>query len=278
MCQITSTKINLRGGWTKKPSEEVREAKDAAAMDKDKAAAPLEEEPSKRPKTAECSESLWGGDGIATLDEIQRAQTALMKHYKDTVLRTPLVLLTVPLPIAAGAQEAKSADHEDGVANRYMARAYLPFRHNTCTSHDAGGGAPAVSSPTIYLKLEGLQTTGSFKVRGMQYKMHCSDMAQLKSSGVVTMSAGNAGKAVAHLARANGVPAKIIMPASAPDDRKQLLESYGAVVEKTPTHELLNRVAEVIRQENRVFIHPFDDVDIIRGHGSCGLEIMDQFR
>jgi threonine dehydratase len=136
------------------------------------------------------------------------------------------------------------------------------------------GGAP--TDAAIFLKREGFQTTGSFKVRGMQYKMHTSDVGALRKSGVVTMSAGNAGKAVAHLARANGFAAKIFMPATAPDERKRLIESYGATVQKTPTPELLDSVARAIKEEGCVFVHPFDDVDIIRGHGSCGLEIADE--
>jgi len=136
------------------------------------------------------------------------------------------------------------------------------------------GGEPVNAS--VFLKLEGMQTTGSFKVRGMQYKMHNSDVDALRKSGVVTMSAGNAGKAVAHLARANGFAAKIFMPATAPDERKRLLESYGATVHKTPTPELLDSVARAVKEEGCVFVHPFDDVDIIRGHGSCGLEIAEQ--
>ena len=108
----------------------------------------------------------------------------------------------------------------------------------------------------IYLKLESLQNTGSFKVRGLQYKMHTSDLAELRANGVVTMSAGNAGKAVAYLARANGFGAKIFMPDNAPVERRQLIESYGASVEMVPGPQLLERVSAAL-DEGGVFVHPF---------------------
>lgn len=84
----------------------------------------------------------------------------------------------------------------------------------------------------IDLKLESLQTTGSFKIRGMRYKLHTSDLNQLKENGVVTLSAGNAGKAVSYLAQSIGIDAKIYMPDTAPEDRKILMEEMGATVVK----------------------------------------------
>lgn len=132
-----------------------------------------------------------------------------------------------------------------------------------------------VGGKKISLKLESLQTTGSFKLRGMRYKLHRSDVEQLRSAGVVTLSAGNAGRAVSYLGQATGYSAKVFMPASAPDDRKVMMESMGATVVKVPGEKLLDAVAECIQQEQRVLVHPFDDVDIIRGHASCGLEILE---
>jgi threonine dehydratase len=81
-------------------------------------------------------------------------------------------------------------------------------------------------STRISLKMESLQTTGSFKIRGMRYKLHVSDVAQLQSSGVATLSAGNAGKAVSYLAQQSSVDAKVFMPDTAPDDRKAMASSW----------------------------------------------------
>ena len=89
-----------------------------------------------------------------------------------------------------------------------------------------------VGEARISLKLESLQTTGSFKIRGMRYKLHVSDVARLQGAGVVTLSAGNAGKAVAYLGQACGYNAKVFMPETAPDERKRMMEALGATVVK----------------------------------------------
>lgn len=132
-----------------------------------------------------------------------------------------------------------------------------------------------VGDTKLTLKLESLQTTGSFKIRGMRYKLHVSDVARLRSAGVVTLSAGNAGKAVSYLAGKAGIDAKVFMPDTAPDDRKRLMEDLGASVTKVPGAELLDAVAACVATEKRILVHPFDDVDLIRGHASCGLEMLE---
>jgi len=68
----------------------------------------------------------------------------------------------------------------------------------------------------------------------MRYKLHVADVARLQGAGVVTLSAGNAGKAVAYLGRACGYDAKVFMPESAPDERKAMMEAMGATVLKVP--------------------------------------------
>eukprot|EP00747_Dinoflagellata_sp_TGD_P068402 gnl/TRDRNA2_/TRDRNA2_155696_c1_seq2.p1 gnl/TRDRNA2_/TRDRNA2_155696_c1~~gnl/TRDRNA2_/TRDRNA2_155696_c1_seq2.p1 ORF type:complete len:362 (+),score=89.92 gnl/TRDRNA2_/TRDRNA2_155696_c1_seq2:112-1197(+) len=173
-----------------------------------------------------------------------------------------------------GSNELVTAD-EIAVAKEALKQ----YPHILCTPmmqlnpEDASALAPGARA--VSLKLESMQTTGSFKIRGMQYKLHCSDAAHLRESGIVTMSAGNAGKAVSYLAKSMQINAKVFMPETAPDDRKAMMESFGSTVEKVPGPELLSRVAASIRDEKRVFVHPFDDTDIIRGHASCGLEILE---
>jgi threonine dehydratase len=176
-------------------------------------------------------DSLWGGEELATLEEITEARDALRGY--DDVLRTPM-LVDWPLSSVGGAATIR-----------------------------------------LSLKMESLQTTGSFKIRGMRYKLHRSNVEALRSAGIVTLSAGNAGRAVAHLAKASGLDAKVFMPDTAPDDRKALMESLGASVVKVPGARLLDAVAACIKAERRILVHPFDDVDLIRGHASCGLEILE---
>mmetsp|Transcript_58332 Transcript_58332/g.155916 ORF Transcript_58332/g.155916 Transcript_58332/m.155916 type:complete len:334 (-) Transcript_58332:12-1013(-) len=127
----------------------------------------------------------------------------------------------------------------------------------------------------VVLKLENLQTTGSFKIRGMVNKILQGDQLLLQEKGIVTFSAGNAGRAVAYLGQALDLPTKIFMPQTVPEERVVLLKSMGAVVEKVPSEQLLESAAQCIESEGRMLIHPFDDVDIIRGHASCGLEILE---
>lgn len=92
----------------------------------------------------------------------------------------------------------------------------------------------------INLKLESLQTTGSFKIRGMRYKLHSCDLCRLKEHGVVTLSAGNAGKAVSYLAQSTGIDAKIYMPDTAPEDRKIIMEEMGATVVQVGLSDLFS--------------------------------------
>ena len=133
------------------------------------------------------------------------------------------------------------------------------------------GGRPQ----KLALKLESLQTTGSFKIRGMRYKIAMSSAATLAEKGIVTMSAGNAGKAVSYLSSKIGCAARVFMPDTAPEERRRVMESFGASVVPTPGTQLLARVEDFVKTTGAVFVHPFDDVDIIRGHASCGLEILE---
>ena len=161
--------------------------------------------------------------------------------------------------------------HEEIVAAQSALASYGDVLRTPLLRSWPVGGA----SMKISLKLESLQTTGSFKIRGMRYKIHASDVGRLRDKGVVTLSAGNAGRAVAYLAQQSGLDAKVFMPATAPDDRKRMMESLGARVVKVPGEGLLDAVAACIAEEGRVLVHPFDDLDVIRGHASCGLEILE---
>ena len=87
---------------------------------------------------------------------------------------------------------------------------------------------------------------------------------------------GNAGKAVSYLSQQSGIDAKVFMPDTAPDDRKEMMERLGATVTKVPGEGLLDAVAACIEAERRILVHPFDDMELIRGHASCGLEILEE--
>lgn len=114
-----------------------------------------------------------------------------------------------------------------------------------------------IAGNQLSLKLESLQTTGSFKIRGMRYKVHRSDVSVLQRSGVVTLSAGNAGKAVSYIAKSLDISAKVYMPSTAPNDRREMMESMGATVVKVislripsflpDSHSVVMRVRSLVK-------------------------------
>ncbi len=127
----------------------------------------------------------------------------------------------------------------------------------------------------IYLKLENLQNTGSFKVRGAAYKLLCSGIAA-GAREVVTASAGNHAQGVALAARLAGLRATVVMPEGASISKQEATRAYGGTV-------LLSgkNVSESLKEARRLagkgalFIHPFDDPRIIAGQGTVGLEILE---
>ena len=142
---------------------------------------------------------------------------------------------------------------------------------------------PLVYSPTlsrmfeahIYLKLENLQKGGSFKVRGAMYKV-LTDLQQGPVSGVVTASAGNHAQGVALAAKQACVPATIVMPVWASITKQEATRAYGGkvIIEGRSLGQSLD-AARSLTSDDKTFIHPFDDPDIITGQGTVGLEILE---
>ena len=130
------------------------------------------------------------------------------------------------------------------------------------------------SGREIFLKLENLQTTGSFKLRGSLNKLKLLP-ATAKPLGVVAASAGNHAQGVAYAASLAGRPATIIMPQWASLSKQMATESYGGKVIRhgQTLAEALER-AQGLAQEGLTFIHPFDDPEIIAGQGTLGLELL----
>jgi threonine dehydratase len=138
--------------------------------------------------------------------------------------------------------------------------------------------SPSISSLTgarVYLKLETLQKAGSFKVRGATNKI-LVNIDGARKLGVVAASAGNHAQGVAVAAHAAGVPAMIVMPSWASLAKQEATRSYGAdvVMYGSSLEESIQRAGE-LTQEGRLFIHPYDDDDVIAGQGTIGLEILD---
>lgn len=130
----------------------------------------------------------------------------------------------------------------------------------------------------IYLKLENLQKTGSFKIRGATYTIliHKDEIGR---GGVVAASAGNHAQGVALAARQALIPATIVMPEWASITKQEATRSYGGevVIEGQSLKECIKK-AQQMALEGKTFIHPFDDPDIIAGQGTMALEILEDLK
>ena len=135
---------------------------------------------------------------------------------------------------------------------------------------DAGAGAPE-----IWLKLENLQPTNAYKIRGATNAVaHLTDEERAK--GVWTISAGNAGQGVAYAARKFGIPSTVVAIESAPQTKLDRMRALGATIVPV-SYEQAWEAAEAHAFEglDGTFIHPFDNHDFIAGHGTMGLEILE---
>ncbi len=128
----------------------------------------------------------------------------------------------------------------------------------------------------VYLKLENLQKTGSFKFRGAYHKL-AKIRDALPPEGVVAASAGNHAQGLAHAAQLMGISASIVMPEWASISKQVATRSYGGrvIISGKSLAESLAQ-ARHLEDEGKTFIHPFDDEDIIAGQGTIGLEIVAQ--
>ncbi len=129
----------------------------------------------------------------------------------------------------------------------------------------------------VYLKLENLQLTGSFKERGA-----CNRLLQLgpdeRQRGVIAASAGNHAQGVAYHARGLGVPATIVMPHRSPLVKVSQTRALGAAVELVGGgyDEAFDAATRLAAARNLTLIHGFDDPQVIAGQGTIGLEILEQ--
>lgn len=129
----------------------------------------------------------------------------------------------------------------------------------------------------LYLKAENLQNTGSFKIRGAYFKISTLTEEE-KAKGVVACSAGNHAQGVALAAAKAGAKSTIFLPAIAPISKVEATRGYGAEVRMIDGVYDDAYAASVAYQKESgaVFIHPFNDIDVIAGQGTIGMEICDQ--
>ncbi|MFW6287335.1 MAG: threonine ammonia-lyase [bacterium] len=134
-----------------------------------------------------------------------------------------------------------------------------------------------LTNNNIYMKAENFQKTGSFKIRGAYNKISrlCDDE---RKCGVIAASAGNHAQGVALAASKNGISATIVMPKNAPMAKVTATQNYGAdvILYGNIFDETYQKALELQKQSESIFIHPFNDLDIIAGQGTIALEILEQ--
>jgi threonine dehydratase len=149
-----------------------------------------------------------------------------------------------------------------GIARR------TPLEHSRWLSRESGRH--------VSLKLECLQVTGSFKLRGAMSKLSRLNDEQ-RARGVLTVSAGNHGLAVAHCAEALGIDATIVVPESASRAKVEAIRRYPVtLIERGPGYDDAERAARVMEREtSATFVSPYNDQDVIAGQGTIALEMLE---
>jgi threonine dehydratase len=142
---------------------------------------------------------------------------------------------------------------------------HTPVLTSRSLSDECGG--------TVLLKAENLQRTGSFKLRGALAKV---DRIRT-STGVVAGSAGNHAQSLAYAARARGLPCEVFMPAEASVSKAAAVRGFGGTVHLggASVDACVARARERAEETGAVFVHPFDDAEIVAGQGTLGLELLD---
>lgn len=133
------------------------------------------------------------------------------------------------------------------------------------------------SGNDIYIKPENMQRTGSFKIRGAFNKISKLTEEE-KARGVITSSAGNHAQGVAFAAQKLGIKSVIVMPKHTPLIKVEATRKYGAevVLEGEAYDDAYAKALELQKEYGYVFVHPFDDEDVIEGQGSIALEVLQE--
>ena len=131
-----------------------------------------------------------------------------------------------------------------------------------------------IYNTNIFFKLELFQKTGSFKTRGAINKLlKLSDLERDK--GVITISAGNHAQAISWACSQFNIKSKIVMPFDASPSKVEATKSYGGEVILTKNN-MMDECNDIKEKEGLTFVHPFDDIDIILGQGTIGVEIIEK--
>jgi threonine dehydratase len=132
----------------------------------------------------------------------------------------------------------------------------------------------ALAGLGVFLKAENLQRTGSFKVRGAVNAVLQLTPEQ-RRRGVITLSAGNHGQALAYAAQAFRIPCVVVIRDDAPLTKLQAIRRYGAEIVLVPLAEWQQRLEQEQQRRDLHIVHPFDDPAVAAGQGTVGLEILE---
>ncbi|WP_186577707.1 threonine ammonia-lyase [Aquibacillus kalidii] len=129
----------------------------------------------------------------------------------------------------------------------------------------------------VFFKMENQQKTGAFKVRGASYKIAQLEQNQAKK-GVIAASAGNHAQGVALAAAKRGIKAKIFMPEKTPQSKVEATANYGAetVLVGASFQEAYEAAIREQQLVDSIFLHPFDDPDVMAGQGTIAIEMLEQ--
>lgn len=133
-----------------------------------------------------------------------------------------------------------------------------------------------VAGGRLFLKAEHLQKTGSFKARGMTARVARLSLDE-RRRGIITVSAGNAAQGYAFAGAAFDVPVTVVMPAAANPSKAAAAAGYGArvILEGDDVGRTFAAMDRIRADEGLIFCHPFDDPDVIAGHGTAGVELVE---
>ena len=150
------------------------------------------------------------------------------------------------------------------------------LRSSTAARFVRDAGGRPLADARLYLKAEHLQVTGSFKPRGLTNRILSLSDAE-RQAGVISFSAGNAGQAYAWAGRDTGVAVTVVMPEKAVRSKVAACLDYGAevILHGADAGETFAEMERIRDERGLTFAHPFDDPEVIAGHGSVGLEILE---
>ncbi|XP_076114713.1 L-threonine ammonia-lyase-like isoform X1 [Mytilus galloprovincialis] len=162
-------------------------------------------------------------------------------------------------------------------ARKNLAESDLGVIKTPLLKHVTGMFPQLPKSVDLYLKLENTQTTGSFKIRGVANQMKfLPDDVKNGERKLITMSAGNYGKAFAYALQKHKLSGLCLMPITAPQSRVELIKNLGCVVETYLHSEIRHTMKRYEQTHGYHVLHSFDDKDLIAGYASASLEILEE--